>query len=185
MPWRRGKAVDAAPEPVDDAIIPDENPVLTPHRPAGRLLKIASVAVAVLFIAGGAFAGSTLQPYLADRAAVHTKFEITETAASAITTLWTYTPDDMDKLPERSAMYLGGDFAADYQRYIDAIVAPNKQGLVTNNTEVLGADVESLPPTEVTATVYTNSVATGPATEGISSLRYLSYRSAMKREDDR
>jgi len=45
--------------------------------------------------------------------------------------------------------------------------------------------VESLPPTEVTATVYTNSVATGPATEGISSLRYLSYRSAMKREDDR
>lgn len=82
-------------------------------------------------------------------------------------------------------MYLGGDFAADYQRYIDAIVAPNKQGLVTNNTEVLGADVESLPPTEVTATVYTNSVATGPATEGISSLRFLSYRSAMKREDDR
>ncbi len=185
MPWRRGKPVDTAPESVDDAMIPEEDPVLIPHRPAGRLLKIVAAAAAVLFIAGGAFAGATLQPYLADRAAVHTKFEIAETAARAITTLWTYTPDDMDKLPERSAMYLGGDFAADYKRYIDAIVAPNKQAQVTNNTQVLGAAVESLTPTEATAIVYTNSVATSPVTKDIPSLRYLSYRLAMKREGNR
>ena len=96
------------------------------------------MAAGVLFVAAAAFAGATLQPYLADRAAVHTKFDIARTAANAITTLWTYTPDDMDKLPDRSAKYLGGDFATDYSEYIDAIVAPNKQAQVTNNTQVLG-----------------------------------------------
>jgi Mce-associated membrane protein len=159
--------------------------VLVPHRTAGRALKIVAVAAGVLFIAAAAFAGATVQPYLVDRAAVHTKFLIAETAASAITTLWTYTPDDMDKLPDRSAKYLGGDFAADYKRYIDAIVAPNKQAQVSNNTQVLGAAVESLTPTEATAIVYTNSVATSPVTKGIPSLRYLSYRLTMKPADHR
>ncbi|MEU0497042.1 mammalian cell entry protein [Mycobacterium sp. NPDC006124] len=202
--WKRGKpaietetvaepvsAVD--PEPVPDAVaepeaVPEEQPedvVLVPHRPAGRALKLIAVAAGVLFVAACAFAGATVQPYLADRAAVHTKFVIAETAASAITTLWTYTPDDMDKLPERSAKYLGGDFAADYKRYIDAIVAPNKQAQVTNNTQVLGAAVESLTPTEATAIVYTNSVATSPVTKGIPSLRYLSYRLVMKPQGGR
>ncbi len=159
--------------------------VLVPHRTAGRALKVAAVASSVLFIAAAAFAGYAIQPYLADRAAVHSKFVIAETAASAITALWTYTPDDMDKLPDRSAKYLGGDFAADYKRYIDAIVAPNKQAQVTNNTQVLGAAVESLTPTEATAIVYTNSVATSPVTKGIPSLRYLSYRLTMKPQDNR
>jgi Mce-associated membrane protein len=160
-------------------------PVLVAHRPAGRGLKVVAVAVSALFVAAAAFAGATIQPYLADRAAVQTKFSIAETAANAITTLWTYTPDDMDKLPERSARYLGGDFASDYKRYIDAIVAPNKQAQVSNSTQVLGAAVESLTPTEATAIVYTNSVATSPVTKGIPSLRYLSYRLTMKRQDDR
>ncbi|MDT5179039.1 MAG: Mce-associated rane protein, partial [Mycobacterium sp.] len=164
---------------------PTEPVVLVPHRTAGRALKIAAVAAGVLFIGAAAFAGATIQPYLADRAAVHTKFVIAETAASAITTLWTYTPDDMDKLPDRSAKYLGGDFAADYKRYIDAIVAPNKQAQVTNNTQVLGAAVESLTPAEATAIVYTNSVATSPVTKGIPSLRYLSYRLTMKPQGNR
>jgi Mce-associated membrane protein len=159
--------------------------VLVPHRTAGRALKFVAVAAGVAFVAAATFAGAMIQPYLADRAAVHTKFVIAETAASAITTLWTYTPDDMDKLPERSAKYLGGDFAADYKRYIDAIVAPNKQAQVTNNTQVLGAAVESLTPTEATAIVYTNSVATSPVTKGIPSLRYLSYRLTMKPDDNR
>lgn len=162
-----------------------EEVVLVPHSTAGRALKLIAVAAGVLFVGAAAFAGAAIQPYLADRAAVQTKFAIAETAASAITTLWTYTPDDMDKLPERSAKYLGGDFAADYKRYIDAIVAPNKQAQVTNNTQVLGAAVESLTPTEATAIVYTNSVATSPVTKGIPSLRYLSYRLTMKPQGNR
>ncbi|MBJ7339383.1 mammalian cell entry protein [Mycolicibacterium sp.] len=187
--WRRDKAVPAAvgdvAEKDPDAEADEPDVVLVPHRTAGRGLKIVAIAASVAFIAAAAFAGATIQPYLADRAAVHTKFVIAETAASAITTLWTYTPDDMDKLPDRSARYLGGDFAADYKRYIDAIVAPNKQAQVTNNTQVLGAAVESLTPTEATAIVYTNSVATSPVTKGIPSLRYLSYRLTMKPQDNR
>lgn len=203
VPWRREKAVaetpvqapeeDVAAEVVETSAdsadagdgleavdTPEPAVVLVAHRPAGRALKIVAVAAGVLFIAAAAFAGATIQPYLTDRAAVHTKFVIAETAASAITTLWTYTPDDMDKLPQRSAKYLGGDFATEYKRYIDAIVAPNKQAQVTNNTQVLGAAVESLTPTEATAIVYTNSVATSPVTKGIPSLRYLSYKLTMK-----
>ncbi|HYO03899.1 MAG TPA: mammalian cell entry protein [Mycobacterium sp.] len=215
MPWRRDKAVAETPEVPDTAAAeaiaaaepvepsysvepaeveeseeagdsqPEPEVVLVPHRTAGRAFKIAAVAAGALFVGAAAFAGATIQPYLADRAAVQTKFVIAETAASAITTLWTYTPDDMDKLPDRSAKYLGGDFAADYKRYIDAIVAPNKQAQVTNNTQVLGAAVETLTPTEATAIVYTNSVATSPVTKGIPSLRYLSYRLTMKPQDNR
>ncbi|TQR85837.1 mammalian cell entry protein [Mycobacterium hodleri] len=200
--WKRGKAdadpvaVEAEAAETSDVEAPDveasdvdaeepEDVVLVPHRTAGRALKLVAVAAGVLFVGAAAFAGAAIQPYLADRAAVQTKFVIAETAASAITTLWTYTPDDMDKLPERSAKYLGGDFAADYKRYIDAIVAPNKQAQVTNNTQVLGAAVESLTPTEATAIVYTNSVATSPVTKGIPSLRYLSYRLTMKPQGNR
>jgi Mce-associated membrane protein len=207
MPWQRERtAADAPPvtppveetleEAVEEAKVSDDarepetveesaEPVLIAHRPAGRTLKLLAVVAGVLFVSAAAFAGATIQPYLADRAAVQTKFLIAETAANAITTLWTYTPDDMDKLPDRSARYLGGDFAADYKRYIDAIVAPNKQAQVTNNTQVLGAAVESLSPTDATAIVYTNSVATSPVTKGIPSLRYLSYRLTMKRQDNR
>jgi Mce-associated membrane protein len=207
IPWRRDRTAADAPSvspPVEEAVevaveeaeVSDDapepetveesaEPVLIAHRPAGRALKLLAVVAGVLFVSAAAFAGATIQPYLADRAAVQTKFLIAETAANAITTLWTYTPDDMDKLPDRSARYLGGDFAADYKRYIDAIVAPNKQAQVTNNTQVLGAAVESLTPTDATAIVYTNSVATSPVTKGIPSLRYLSYRLTMKRQDNR
>ena len=192
-PWRTPKAppvtsVAADSEDSDETSETDDEdseapePILVPHRPAGRRLKAVAVAAAVLFVAAGAFAGAMLQPYLADRAEVQQKFQIAETAANAITTLWTYTPDDMDKLPDRSAKYLGGDFAADYKRYIDAIVEPNKQAQVSNNTQVLGAAVESLTPTEATAIVYTNSVATSPVTKGIPSLRYLAYRLTLKRD---
>lgn len=190
LSWGRSKPADVAPEAeTDDAETDPQGPepevVLVPHRPAGRALKYAAVVAAALFVAAGAFAGVTVQPYLADRAAVQTKFAIAETAANAITTLWTYTPEDMDKLPERSAKYLGGDFAADYRRYIDAIASSNKQAQVSNDTQVLGAAVESLTPTEATAIVYTNSVATSPVTKGIPSLRYLSYRLNMKRDESR
>nr|WP_246231206.1 mammalian cell entry protein [Mycolicibacterium sediminis] len=169
-------------ELTDDSDDPVAEPVLVPHRTAPRGLKVAAVAAGVVFVGAASFAGATLQPYLADRAEVHTKFEIAEISADAITTLWTYTPEDMDRLPDRAAKYLGGDFAADYRRYIDSIVEPNKQAQVSNATEVLGAAVESLTPTEATALVYTNSVATSPVTKGIPSLRYLSYRLSLERK---
>ncbi len=164
---------------------PVEKPVLVPHRPAGRRLAVVAVAAGVVFVGAATFAGSMLQPYLADRALAHAKLEVAETAVDAINTLWTYTPDNLATLPDRSKKYLAGDFANDYRRYIDAIAAPNKQAQVSNNTQVMGAAVESISPTEATALVYTNSVATSPVTKNIPSLRYLSYRLSMERRDAR
>lgn len=159
---------------------------LVPHRPAGKRLKIAAVAASVLFVGAGGFAGAMVQPYLSERALVETKLDIARTAANAITTLWTYTPDDMGTLADRASRYLTGDFADEYRTYIDAIVEPNKQAQVTNTTEVMGAAVESIAPpgipSEATAIVYTNSVATSPVTKNIPSLRYLSYRLTMQRD---
>lgn len=161
----------------------EEPVVLVPHRPAGNRLKAGAAVAAALLVAAGAYAGAMLQPYLADRALVHTKVDIARTAADAITALWTYTPDDMGMLPDRSAKFLAGDFANEYRRYIDAIVATNKQAQVSNNTQVMGAAVESVTSSEATAIVFTNSVATSPLTKNIPSLRYLSYRLTMERRD--
>jgi Mce-associated membrane protein len=174
-------------QPADESVeaeeAPKEDQVLVPHRPAGKRLTIAAVAAGVVFVGAAAFAGATLEPYLADRALVHTKLDIATTAANAITTLWTYTPDNLESLPDRAAGYLGGDFANEYRKYIDAIVAPNKQAQVSNTTEVMGAAVETVTPTEATALVYTNSVATSPGSKNIPSLRYLSYRLTLERHD--
>jgi Mce-associated membrane protein len=195
FPWRRATQSDdteaetggstTESETTEDAGEEAEDlpPVLVPHRTAGRGLRIAAIVAAALFVGAAGFAGSTLQPYLSDRADVHIKFEVAETAANAISTLWTYTPDDMDALPDRAGRYLAGDFAVEYRRYIDAIVEPNKQAQVTNNTQVLGTAVETLTPTEANVLVYTNSVATSPVTKGIPSLRYLSYRLTLELRD--
>jgi Mce-associated membrane protein len=159
--------------------------VFVERKPAGRRAAIVITVAAALFVGGGIFAGATLQPYLADRAAVETKLDIARTAADAITTLWTYTPDNMESLADRSAKFLGGDFQAQYRKYVDAIVPTNKQAQVTNSTEVVGAAVESLPgpdSTEATAIVYTNSTATSPLTKNIPSMRYLSYRLTLTRD---
>ncbi|MCT7658942.1 mammalian cell entry protein [Mycobacterium deserti] len=174
------ETADAPEEAKDEPAI---EPILVPYRPAGKRLTVAATAAGVLFVAAAGFAGATLQPYLADRAEVDTKLDVARTAASAISTLWTYTPDNMESLPNRSEGFLGGDFAHEYRKYIDAIVAPNKQAQVTNTTQVMGAAVETLTPTEATALVYTNSVATSPVTKNIPSLRYLSYRLTMQRHD--
>ena len=165
-----------------DAAEQEPEPVLVPHRPAGKRLKIAAAAAAVLFIAGAAFAGAMAQPVIANRALVQTKLDIARTAGSAITTLWSYTPDNMDSLADRSARYLTGDFASQYRKFIDSIVATNKQAQVTNTTNVLGTAVESISGPEATALVYTNSVATSPVSKNIPSLRYLSYRLEMKHD---
>jgi len=147
---------------------------------SGNQKTLAAAAVAG-FVAAGAFAGATAQPYLMDRATVATKLNIARTAADAINTLWSYTPEDMDKLPDRSARYLGGDFEEQYRKYVDAIAATNKQAKVTSSTKVVGVAVESLRGSDATAIVYTNTTSATPQSNNIPSMKYLSYRLEMKR----
>jgi Mce-associated membrane protein len=150
-------------------------------KPIGKVLTAAVAAAALVFVGAGAFAGAMLQPYLADKALVATKLEIARTATSAIATLWTYTPDNMDSLPDRSAKYLAADFQNQYRKYIDAIAPVNKQAKVTNSTQVVGAAVESLQGKDATAVVYTNTTNTSPQSNNIPAIRYLSYRLALQR----
>jgi Mce-associated membrane protein len=155
------------------------------RRPVGKWSAIAAAAAAVLFVGSAAFAGSTVQPFLTDRAAAAVKLRVARTAANAITTLWSYSPENIDKLADRASQYLSGDFEATYRRYIDTLVAPNKQAQITNTTQVTGAAVESLAGSEASAIVYTNTVSTSPATKDVPSLKYLSYRLAMERVQSR
>ncbi|MBN3457443.1 mammalian cell entry protein [Mycobacterium sp. DSM 3803] len=157
-------------------------PVLVPFRPAGKRLTYAAVGAAVLFVGAGAFAGAMAQPYLADRALVDTKLQVAQTSADAITTLWTYTPDNIDTLPDRAQRFLSNDFSNQYRTFIDSIAPTNKQAQISNNTQVMGTAVESISPTEATAIVYTNSVSTSPVTKNVPSLRYLSYRVSLVRD---
>ncbi|WUI24282.1 Mce protein [Mycobacterium sp. NBC_00419] len=166
----------------EEALAPESEQPAARKWLTGKRTALVVGAAAALFVAGGAFAGAAVQPYLADRAAVATKLDIAKTSAEAITTLWTYTPDDMDKLPERSAKYLSGDFQDQYRKYVDAIVPTNKQAQVTNNTQVVGTAVESLHGDEATALVYTNTTSTSPLTKNIPAMRYLSYRLQLTRD---
>ncbi|MBU8820703.1 mammalian cell entry protein [Mycolicibacterium goodii] len=180
----------AADEPVEpaeqtepDEAQPTQNIEFAPFRPAGKGLTYAAVAAATLFVAAGAFAGATVWPYLSDRALVDTKVQVAQTSADAITTLWTYTPENIDTLPDRASRFLSNDFAAEYRKFIDSIVPSNKQAQITNNTQVVGTAVESISANEATAIVYTNSVSTSPVTKNVPSLRYLSYRLTLVRSD--
>ncbi|WP_428342796.1 mammalian cell entry protein [Mycobacterium sp.] len=155
------------------------------RKPATKWSVIAAAVAAVLFVGAGGFAGATVQPYLADRATVATKLKVARTAANAITTLWTYTPENIDKLADRASQYLSGDFQAAYRKYLDALVAPNKQAKITNTTQVVGAAVESLTPSDATAIVYTNTESTSPTTKDVPSLKYLSYRLVLQRDNAR
>lgn len=148
---------------------------------AGKRLAIVITLAAMLFVGSAAFAGAMAQPYLTDRASAATKLKVAQTAANAITALWTYTPENMDGLADRAAAYLSGDFEAQYRKFVDTIVAPNKQAKVSNHTEVVGAAVESLDDPNAIVIVYTNTTSTSPLTKNIPSLKYLSYRLFMKR----
>jgi Mce-associated membrane protein len=147
--------------------------------------KIVAAAAVGGFVVAGGFAGAALQPYLADRAVVATKLKVAQTAADAITALWSYTPEDMDSLPDRSAKYLGGGFEEQYRAYVDAIAPTNKQAKVTSSTQVVGVGVESLrgapEANEATAIVYTNTTSTTPQNNNIPSMKYLSYRLELSR----
>lgn len=157
-----------------------------PSKRGGWLFRnkaVVAVGVsAAVLVGAGSFAGAAVQPYLADRAMVQTKLDIARTAANAITTLWTYTPDDMDRLPDRSAKYLSGAFEDQYRKYVDAIQPTNKQAKVTNSTQVVGAAVESLRGREASAIVFTNTTSTTPLSKNIPSIKYLSYRLELKQE---
>ncbi|OBK37143.1 mammalian cell entry protein [Mycobacterium sp. 1245111.1] len=155
------------------------------RRPATKWSVIAAAVAAVLFVGAGAFAGAMMQPYLTDRATVATKLNVARTAANAITTLWTYTPENIDKLADRASQYLSGDFQAAYRKYLDALIAPNKQAKITNTTQVVGAAVESLSGSDATAIVYTNTASTSPNTKDVPSLKYLSYRLVLQRDHTR
>lgn len=165
---------------------PDETPrqrVEFVERTRPGRFAVAAIAVAAgLFIAAGGYAGAMAQPYLTERAEVHSRVDVARTAANAIATLWTYTPEDMEQLGERASQFLAGDFADEYRKYIDAIVPANKQAQVSNYTEVVGAAVESLRGEDATAIVYTNSTSTTPLNKNVPSLRYVSYRVELKRE---
>lgn len=170
------EAADAEAEPAEDV-------VLVPHREAGKRLTYVAAGAAALFVVAGAFGGAMVQPYLADRALVATKLQVARTSADAITTLWTYNPDNIESLPDRASKYLSSDFAKQYRQLIDSIVPTNKQAQVTNNTEVMGTAVETISRDEATAIVYTNTVSTSPVTKNVPSLRYMSYRLSLQRTD--
>jgi Mce-associated membrane protein len=173
-------------ENVDETTEDDQGVVrFRERRPATRWSVIAAAVAAVLFVGAGAFAGAVMQPYLTDRATVATKLNVARTAASAITTLWTYTPENIDKLADRASQYLSGDFQAAYRKYLDALIAPNKQAKITNTTQVVGAAVESLSGSDATAIVYTNTASTSPNTNDVPSLKYLSYRLVLQRDHSR
>jgi Mce-associated membrane protein len=177
-----------APEVPDALEVPDREPaagqvVFVERKRAGPGAKTAVGVAAVLFVGAGAFAGAMAQPYYADRAQVDTKVAIATTAAEAITTLFTYTPDNMESLADRSAAFLGGDFEAQYRKYIDAIAPSNKQAQVSNTTQVVGAAVESLNGPDATALVYTNTTSMSPLSKNIPAMQYLSYRLTLKKQD--
>ncbi|OCB23848.1 mammalian cell entry protein [Mycobacterium intracellulare] len=155
------------------------------RRLAGKAWAIVALVAAVLFVGSAGFGGAMVQPYLTDRAVAETKINVARTAANAITTLWTYTPENMDTLADRASAYLTGDFAAQYRKFVDAIVAPNKQAKITNHTDVTGAAVESLDDNNAVVIIYTNTTSTSPLTKNVPSLKYLSYRLFMKRQKSR
>jgi Mce-associated membrane protein len=184
---------EAAAQPDVDADADESEVVSAADKPvktrrswlAGKWAGIAAAVAAVLFVGSAAFAGAALHPYLNDRATAATKLKVAQTAANAITTLWTYTPENMDKLADRASAYLSGDFEAQYRKFVDAIVAPNRQAKITNQTQVTGAAVESLEDSNAVVIVYTNSTSTSPLNKNIPSLKYLSYRLFMKRVNGR
>lgn len=150
-----------------------------------RWLAGAIAVAATLFVAVCVFAGATTQLYLADRAADATRTEVARTAAAVITALWSYSPDTIGTLPDRASHYLTGDFKAQYRRFVEAAVGPNKQAAVAASTEVVGAGVESLDDNEAVAMVFTNTTATSPLTKNIPSLKYVAYRLVMRKQGSR
>jgi Mce-associated membrane protein len=188
--WFRARA--ATPVAGDDAATSAENAEpaaseeadgeVKERKPVGKRLTVAVAAAAAIFVAAGAFGGAMLEPYVADRAATSTKIEIAKTAKDAITTLFTYTPDDMEQLPDRAARYLGGDLKESYAKQVDLLAATNKQSQIHRNAEVVGAAVESFKGDDATAMVYANISYTSAQTKDIPRIFLVAYRLTMQRK---
>ncbi|CAJ1496093.1 mammalian cell entry protein [[Mycobacterium] holstebronense] len=177
---------DAEAEAEAEAETEAEAEMAAAKRPGRRIgVRLAVAVSAAAFVGAAAFAGATAQPYLLDRAEVATKLDIARTAARAIHTLWNYTPENMDSLPDRASVYLSGDLEAQYRKFIDAIADSNKQAKVTDTTEIVGAAVETLDGPEATVIVYTNTTATSELSKSIPQIKYLTYRLFMKRDQNR
>jgi Mce-associated membrane protein len=168
---------------IDAAESGGEEPESKPApKQAGKRMAVAVAVAAVLFVAAGAFGGAMLQPYLSDRAIAETKLTIARTATDAITTLFTYSPDDMDQLAARSSKYLGGDLKDAYAKQVDALAATNKQNQISRSAEVVGTAVESLNGTDATAIVYANITYNSAATKDLPKIFLVSYRLTMQRD---
>lgn len=181
------EAAGAEAEPDGEAEA-DSEPETAVDTPRGRRkfgLRVAVAAATALFVGSAAFAAAAAQPYLVDRAEVATKLDIARTAARAIHTLWNYTPENLDTLPDRAAVYLSGDLEAQYRKFIAAIADSNKQAKVTDSTEIVGAAVETLNGPEATVLIYTNTSATSELSKTIPQIKYLTYRLYMKRDQNR
>ena len=130
------------------------------------------MAVAAFVVAGG-FAGAAVQPYLMDRAAVATKLTIARTAADAISTLWSYTPENMDKLPtgppDTSAATSRSSTASTSMPSRPPTNRPGDQRHQGGRVAV-----ESLRGNDATAIVYTNTTSSTPQSNNIPSMKYLS-----------
>src|ERR1700736_1456140 len=145
---------DAAKDSTDDQAV-DDAPKRV-RKPATRAVAVAVAITAALFVGASALAASMLQPYLADRALANTRMEIARTAATAMTVMWTYSPQDMDTLVERSSQYLAGEVKEMYVRQVDAQLAASKQLQISRNAQVLGAGVESMNGSNATVVVFVN-----------------------------
>ncbi|BBY55679.1 mammalian cell entry protein [Mycolicibacillus koreensis] len=160
-----------------------------PDRPAGRRrarVSAAALGLAVAAVIGaGAWAGAAVQPYLADRAAVTTRLQVARAATTAITTLWTYTPEDIGTLPDRVADYLTGDLAAQYRKDIEAIAVRYRQAEISLDSEVVGVAVDTVNGDDARALVYTNTTWSSPQTKDIPGLQYRSYVVTLRRDANR
>ena len=176
--------VDSETEAENETVEAGQAAEKRPGRPK-FVVRLAVAVSAAAFVGAAAFAGAAAYPYLIDRAEVATKIDIARTAARAIHTLWNYTPENMDSLPDRAAVNLSGDLEAQYRKFIDAIADSNKQAKVSDTTEIVGAAVETLDGPEATVIVYTNTTATTELSKSIPQIKYLTYRLFMKRDQNR
>ena len=175
--------ITASTDPAANAIPTNLAPAC--RRPRHTMLIGVIAAIAVLFVGMSAFAGAAIESTLVDRAGAATRLEVARTAAAAITSLWTYSPDKIATLPDRAGEYLGDEFCAQYRKFLEATIAPIKQAQVTDRTDVVGIAVESLNRDDAVVLAFTNTTATSPLTKDIPSLKYLAYRMSMKHKGSR
>ena len=160
-----------------------EEPILVPHRPAGKRLKIAAAAAAVLFVAGGAFLGAMAQPVIANRASVRDEAGHRPHRPECDHHAVVVHPGEHGLACRPLGPLSHRRFRVRSTASSSTRSSPPTSRLRSRTPpSVLGTAVESVTPSEATAIVYTNSVATSPVSKNIPSLRYLSYRLEMKRD---